>query len=146
LMHELGEILVAKRFAGRRQRMKALDHRWGERVNFSSLAVTMEASVLELRRHVGGVTQAMTCKHFERDFVQPHPSDLRGCPRKVVVDQIGIDSQSLEKLSPLVGPKRGNTHFRKDLEDAFGQRLQVASHGFIGFTRGTARFQNALYN
>ncbi|OOO00787.1 MAG: hypothetical protein USCGTAYLOR_03017 [Chromatiales bacterium USCg_Taylor] len=76
-----------------------------------------------------GVGVVMAQAHLLRDHMDPDPTDPRGGPGEVPVDDRLVEPHCLEDLRAAIGLDGRDPHLGGDLEHALVERLDVALDG-----------------
>ena len=67
----------------------------------------------------------MTSQTFLTQHFNSHPADFGWSAGKVFMDNIFTQTDGFKNLCSTITLDRGNTHFRKNLEHSFADRLQI---------------------
>ena len=111
-----------------------LDVRDGRRIPTMTFALGSPMEFAEIGEHrqrirLGRwITECMAPKCFFGQYVKTATLDSAVGAGKATCDHFVFQTQGFENLSALVASKRANTHFRHDLEHAFGDRFAIPQH------------------
>ena len=124
------------------------NHFRGEQVQLALAAEGVLAANLEAAMHALGrilrVGAAVPLFDFFGDHVKSGPAELGWRAGEVLVDDVPVDADGLERLRGGVGGDGGDAHLAHHLHHALAERVEVIAHGRGVFDAGEFAFADEV--